>query len=260
MDSTNESKGSGGITSLLGNKQLIHIVCEIILICGIVYFFTRKNAVLTTAVQSLVQKIQEQEGRIVEIEKQPGGVDSSGFVDEKTFTGMATRVANLEGVIRKFSVGCSKLSEDLNQSHKRIAELETALSELREKCSRVSAPEEPSAKRLREPHVSAPVSAPEVSRVNVPENPAEKKRKEPIEPEQPRMPVPTQKSVGQLPSIDLLNLVNMDNENPFAGFMQIFPAPTDFPSRRPNSTSLEIIEEEPDIEDEIREDLEELQN
>jgi hypothetical protein len=49
------------MSKLLDNKQIIHIVSEIIIIVGIVFYFTQKNKKLMNHINDLTQRIEEQE-------------------------------------------------------------------------------------------------------------------------------------------------------------------------------------------------------
>ena len=47
---------------MMENKQMIHIVSEIIVLGGLIYYFNQKNKKLLSHIQDLSRKIEEQEG------------------------------------------------------------------------------------------------------------------------------------------------------------------------------------------------------
>jgi hypothetical protein len=47
--------------TLMKDKQTLHIVGEIVIICGIVYYFNQKNKNMMVYIQNLTQRIEEQE-------------------------------------------------------------------------------------------------------------------------------------------------------------------------------------------------------
>ena len=49
------------MSKLLDNKQIIHIVSEIVIILGITFYFTQKNKKLMNHINDLTQRIEEQE-------------------------------------------------------------------------------------------------------------------------------------------------------------------------------------------------------
>ena len=49
------------MTKLLDNKQIIHIVSEIVIILGITFYFSQKNKKMMNHINDLTQRIEEQE-------------------------------------------------------------------------------------------------------------------------------------------------------------------------------------------------------
>ena len=49
------------LKNLMKDKQIIHIVAEFVIICGIVYYFNQKNKNLLIYIQNLTQRLDEQE-------------------------------------------------------------------------------------------------------------------------------------------------------------------------------------------------------
>jgi hypothetical protein len=50
------------MSKMMENKQMIHIVSEIIVLGGLIYYFNQKNKKLLSHIQDLSRKIEEQEG------------------------------------------------------------------------------------------------------------------------------------------------------------------------------------------------------
>jgi len=49
------------MSKILENKQIIHIVCEAVVIFGLVIHFSKKNKKLTSYIEDVEQRLQEQE-------------------------------------------------------------------------------------------------------------------------------------------------------------------------------------------------------
>lgn len=50
-------------TKLLDNKQLVHIVCEGVILLGMAYYFSSKNKQLSTQIEELSQRLEDQEDK-----------------------------------------------------------------------------------------------------------------------------------------------------------------------------------------------------
>ena len=53
---------------MIENKQLTHIVTEIVVLLGITFYFSKKNKKLTEHIEGLAQRLEEQEDRIQKLE------------------------------------------------------------------------------------------------------------------------------------------------------------------------------------------------
>jgi len=54
--------------AFLENKQLVHIVAEVVVLVGVVFYFSSKNKKLSSHIEELAQRIEEQEDRIQKLE------------------------------------------------------------------------------------------------------------------------------------------------------------------------------------------------
>ena len=54
---------------ILDNKQLIHIASEVVVITGLVFYFSSKNRKLMEHIEELAQKVEEQEDHIQKLEQ-----------------------------------------------------------------------------------------------------------------------------------------------------------------------------------------------
>ena len=54
---------------LTNNKQLVHIVSEVIVLLGITFYFSSQNRKLTGHIEELAQQIEEQEDRLLKLEQ-----------------------------------------------------------------------------------------------------------------------------------------------------------------------------------------------
>jgi uncharacterized protein YoxC len=59
-----QTTNGSSINNLLQNKQLIHIGLEVVALCGLAMYFSNKNKKLTSHIEDLTQKIDEQEDEI----------------------------------------------------------------------------------------------------------------------------------------------------------------------------------------------------
>jgi len=57
------------MSKLFENKQLIHIIIEVIVISGLSIYFTQRNKKLTNSINELIQRLEEQEDIIQKHEK-----------------------------------------------------------------------------------------------------------------------------------------------------------------------------------------------
>jgi len=57
------------MSRILENKQIIHIVCEIIVIIGIVFYFSQKNKKLMNHINDLTQRLEDLEDTVQKQEK-----------------------------------------------------------------------------------------------------------------------------------------------------------------------------------------------
>jgi hypothetical protein len=49
------------IQKILNNKQIIHIVTEVVVLIGIIFYFSSKNRKLLSHIEDLSQRLEEQE-------------------------------------------------------------------------------------------------------------------------------------------------------------------------------------------------------
>ncbi len=63
------NKGDKSLSvSILENKQLLHIAGEVVVLIGVVFYFSSKNKKLSAHIEELAQRIEDQEERIQKLE------------------------------------------------------------------------------------------------------------------------------------------------------------------------------------------------
>jgi uncharacterized coiled-coil protein SlyX len=59
-----KSENANSVSSFLDNKQLVHIASEVVILLGVVFYFSSKNKKLLSHIEELSQRVEEQEDSI----------------------------------------------------------------------------------------------------------------------------------------------------------------------------------------------------
>lgn len=65
-----------GVRKLLDNKQLVHIVSEIAVIFGVIFYFSSKNKKLSSHIDELAQRLEQQEDIIQKLSEKMNQLES----------------------------------------------------------------------------------------------------------------------------------------------------------------------------------------
>jgi DNA primase len=61
------------LSGLWNNKQMMHVIAEVVVFFGLIFYFSSQNKKLTSHIESLAQRIEEQEDLLQKSEKNGGG-------------------------------------------------------------------------------------------------------------------------------------------------------------------------------------------
>ena len=143
------------MSSLSNNKQLmIHVVSEIAVLAGITFYFTKKNNTMSTRIDDLVQRVEEQEDLIQKhdaiIQKLVGYINRQNAHQKQSSVEKSTPVQSQERSVEKSTPV---------QSQERSVEKSTPVQS-QERSVEQSTP-------VQSPEISTPVQSPESPKVKV---------------------------------------------------------------------------------------------